>query len=43
MGISADTVLNTGLKTKIEWTKTNKIVGRIHSDLFNKKTYFKRC
>ena len=36
MDISADPVLNTGLKTRSEWTKTNKIVelqGRIHSDL----------
>ena len=36
MDISADPVLNTGLKTRSEWTKTNKIFelqGRIHSDL----------
>ena len=38
MDISADPVLNTGLGTRSEWTKTSKIVelqGRIHSDLFN--------
>ena len=40
MDISADHVLNTGLKTRSEWTKTSKIVelqGRIHSDLFNQE------
>ena len=40
MDISADPVLNTGLGTKSEWTKTSKIVelqGRIHSDLFNQE------
>ena len=38
--ISADPVLNTGLRTMSEWTKTSKIVelqGRIHSDLFNQE------
>ena len=38
--ISADPVLNTGLETRNEWTKTSKIVelqGRIHSDLFNQE------
>ena len=38
MDISADPVLNTGLETRSEWTKTSKIVelqGRIHSDFFN--------
>ena len=36
--ITADPVLNTGLGTRSEWTKTSKTVelqGRIHSDLFN--------
>ena len=40
MNISANTILNTGLGTRSEWTKTSKIVelqGRIHSDLFNPK------
>ena len=40
MEISADPVLNTGLGTRSEWTKTGKIVeihGRIHSDLFNQE------
>ena len=40
MDISADPVLNTGLGTWSEWTKTSKIVelqGRIHSDLFNQE------
>ena len=40
MDITADPVLNTGLGTRSEWTKTNKIVklqGRIHSDLFNQE------
>ena len=40
MDISADPVLNTGLRTRSEWTKTSKIVelqGRIHSDLFNQE------
>ena len=40
MDISADPVLNTGLGTRSEWTKTSKIVklhGRIHSDLFNQE------
>ena len=40
MNISADPVLNTGLGTRSEWTKTSKIVelqGRIHSDLFNQE------
>ena len=40
MDISADLVLNTGLGTKSEWTKTSKTVelqGRIHSDLFNQE------
>ena len=38
MDITADPVLNTGLGTRSEWTKTSKAVelqGRIHSDLFN--------
>ena len=38
MDITADPILNTGLGTRSEWTKTCKIVelqGRIHSDLFN--------
>ena len=37
MDITADPVLNTGLGTRREWTKTSKTVelqGRIHSDLF---------
>ena len=46
MDISADPVLNTGLGTRSEWTKTSKTVelqGRIHSDLFNQeKLYSKR-
>ena len=36
--ITADPVLNTGLGTRSEWTKTSKTVelqSRIHSDLFN--------
>ena len=40
MDISADSVLNTGLGTRSEWTKVSKIVelqGRIHSDLFNQE------
>ena len=40
MDTSADPVLNTGLKTRSEWTKTSKIVelqGRIHSELFNQE------
>ena len=40
MDISADPVLNTGLETRSEWTKTSKLVelqGRIHSDLFNQE------
>ena len=40
MDISADPVLNTGLRTRSEWTKMSKIVelqGRIHSDLFNQE------
>ena len=40
MDISADPVLNTGLETRSEWTKTSKTVdlqGRIHSDLFNQE------
>ena len=40
MDISADPVLNTGLGTRSEWTKTSRIVelqGRIHSDLFNQE------
>ena len=40
MDISADSVLNTGLETRSEWTKTSKIFdlqGRIHSDLFNQE------
>ena len=38
MDISADPVLNTGLGTRSEWTKTSKSVelqGTIHSDFFN--------
>ena len=40
MDITADPVLNTGLGTRSEWSKTNKTVqlqGRIHSDLFNQE------
>ena len=40
MDISADPVLNTGLETRSEWTKTSKIAelqGRIHSDVFNQE------
>ena len=40
MDITADPVLNTGLETRSEWTKTSKTVelqGRIHSDLFNQE------
>ena len=40
MDITADPVLNTGLGTRCEWTKTSKTVelqGRIHSDLFNQE------
>ena len=40
MDITADAVLNTGLGTRSEWTKTSKTVelqGRIHSDLFNQE------
>ena len=40
MDISADPVLNMGLGTRSEWTKTSKTVelqGRIHSDLFNQE------
>ena len=40
MDISADPVLNTGLGTRSEWTKTSKIVElqrRTHSDLFNQE------
>ena len=40
MDISADPVLDTGLGTRSEWTKTSKIVelqGKIHSDLFNQE------
>ena len=40
MDISADPVLNTGLKTRSEWTKKSKIVelqGRIHTYLFNQE------
>ena len=38
MDMSADPVLNTGLGTRSEFTKTSKTVelqGRIHSDSFN--------
>ena len=38
--ITADPVLNTGLGTRSEWTKTSRTVelqGRIHSDLFNQE------
>ena len=40
---SADPVLNTGLGTMSEWTKTSKIVklqGRVHSGLFNQEKLF---
>ena len=40
MDISADPVLNTGLGTRSDWTKTSKIVElhcRIHSELFNQE------
>ena len=40
MNISAEPVLNTGLKARNKWTKTSNIVelqGRIHSDLFNQE------
>ena len=40
MDIGANPVLNTGLGTRSEWTKTSKTVelqGRIHSDLFNQE------
>ena len=40
MDISADPVMNTGLGTRGEWTKTSKIVelqDRIHSGLFNQE------
>ena len=40
MDISINPVLNTGLGTRSEWTKTSKIVelqGRIHTDLFNQE------
>ena len=38
MDISADPVLNTGLGTRSEWTKTSKTFElRIHSDLFNQE------
>ena len=40
MDIGADPVLNTGLGTRSDWTKTSKIVerqGRIHSDLFTQE------
>ena len=43
MDISADPVLNTGLETGSEWTKTSKIVelqGGINSDLFNQEKIF---
>ena len=46
MDISADSVLNTGLGTRSEWTKTSKIVelqGRIHSDVFKKKKLILNC
>ena len=42
MDIIADFVLDTGLETRSEWTKTSKIVelqGRIHSDLFNQQKH----
>ena len=34
-----DLFLNTGPETWCEWTKTSKIVGRIHSDLFNQEKF----
>ena len=37
MDICANPVLSTGLETRIEWTKTSKIVDRTHSDLFNQE------
>ena len=40
MDIRADPVLNTGLGTRSEWTKTSEIVelqGRLYSDLFNQE------
>ena len=40
MDIGANPVLNMGLGTRSEWTKTSKTVelqGRIHSDLFNQE------
>ena len=40
MDISADPLLNTGLETRSEWTKTTKILelqGKIHSDLFSQE------
>ena len=40
MDITADSVLNTVLGTRSEWTKTSKTVelqSRIHSDLFNQE------
>ena len=40
MDISANPVLDTGLKTRSKWTETSTIVklqGRIHSDLFNQE------
>ena len=43
MDISADRVLNKGLKTRSEWPKTSKIVelqSGIHSDLFNQEKLF---
>ena len=43
MDITADPVLNTGLGTMSEWTKTSETVelqGRIHSDLFNQEKIF---
>ena len=46
MDISADPVLNTGLGTRSEWTKTSKTVelqGRIHSDLFNQEKLNLNC
>ena len=46
MDISADPVLNTGLGTRSEWTKTRKTVelqGRIHSDLFNQEKLILNC
>ena len=46
MNINADPVLNTGLDTKSEWTKTRKIVerqGRIHSHLLNQEKLILNC